>query len=262
MIEAALLGIYMLVTCLACAVLQHPASPVVLAIPSRVVRRVIMGLVMGLTGVALIYSPLGQRSGAHMNPATTLSFTLLGKVGPFLAAAYVAAQFAGGLAGVAVARLALGRIIRHDAVRWAATRPGLPEPRGTLIAWITECAMAFGMFLMVLVTGNWSVTAGYTGLIAGAFVAAYIVLFAPISGMSINPARSFASLLPARGLRHMRIYATAPVVGMLLAAGAFAAVRGEEGVYCAKLCHPADGRPCHFNCRFAQMPGIVPRPGE
>src|SRR5260370_16944185 len=82
--------------------LYHPASPALQALPEEFPRRVLMGLAMGLTAIGIVYSPWGKQSGAHLNPAVTLTFFRLGKVGPWDAAFYVIAQFAGGVAGVAV----------------------------------------------------------------------------------------------------------------------------------------------------------------
>lgn len=78
--EAALLGTFMVAACVFTAVLNHPSSPIVRAIPSDVARRVIMAIAMGSTALALVHSPFGKRSGAHFNPALTLTFLRLGKV--------------------------------------------------------------------------------------------------------------------------------------------------------------------------------------
>ena len=106
LMEAALLGLFMISACGFALLLEHPASPVHEAIPDGTVRRVVMGLAMGATAVLLIRSPLGQRSGAHMNPSTTLTFWRLGKVATRDMAAYIAAQFAGAIAGVLTVVLA------------------------------------------------------------------------------------------------------------------------------------------------------------
>src|SRR5260370_22978496 len=76
--------------------LESPASPLHAAIPDAFLRRSITGAAMGLTAVALIYSPWGRRSGAHMNPAVTLSFLRLGKIAPTDAVFYIFPQFIGG----------------------------------------------------------------------------------------------------------------------------------------------------------------------
>src|SRR6266511_399037 len=116
LIEAAGLGLFMLSACTFGALLGHPASTVVQSLPDPFARRVLMGLAMGATAVALIYSPWGQRSGAHFNPATTLTFWWLGKVTGADAAGYALAQAAGGLAGVLVAAGLLGAVLADPAV--------------------------------------------------------------------------------------------------------------------------------------------------
>src|SRR3974377_1452522 len=80
MIEALCIGTFMLSACAFSALLEHPASPVRARVMNTDVRRFLAGLAMGTTAILLIYSPLGQRSGAHMNPATTLTFYRLGKI--------------------------------------------------------------------------------------------------------------------------------------------------------------------------------------
>src|SRR5918995_1257232 len=103
LIEAICLALFMISAAAVATLLQHPDSPLADLIGTPLLQRVPMGLAMGLTAAALIYSPLGARSGAHMNPSVTLTFLRLGKIAPIDAAGYVAAQFAGGIAGVAIA---------------------------------------------------------------------------------------------------------------------------------------------------------------
>ena len=78
--EAAELGLFMISAGLFTILLHHPNSPVLEFIPSEFIRRMLTGIAMGSTAIALIFSPLGQRSGAHFNPAVTLAFWRLGKV--------------------------------------------------------------------------------------------------------------------------------------------------------------------------------------
>src|SRR5262245_11232212 len=89
LVEAAGLGLFMISAGAFGTLLGHPGSPVVQAVPGDTARRVLVGLAMGLTAVCLIRSPWGQRSGAHFNPATTLTFWRLGKVAPADAAFYM-----------------------------------------------------------------------------------------------------------------------------------------------------------------------------
>src|SRR5262249_29381314 len=157
-------------------------------------RRILTGIAMGLTGIAIVHSPWGKRSGAHFNPAVTLAFLRLGKIAPWDAAFYIGAQFLGGVAGVLAATAALGALVRDMSVNYAATLPG---PAGATVAFGAEAAISFGLFATVLTVSNRKGLNRYTGLFAGTLVALYISLEAPLSGMSMNPARSFGSALPA-----------------------------------------------------------------
>jgi aquaporin Z len=250
--EATLLCLYMLSACTCTTLLHHPASPVSRHIRSPIARRFITAIAMGLTGIALIYSPLGQRSGAHMNPATTLTYFLLAKIKPLDATFYILAQFLGGLTGVLLARLLLRGASAHPAINHAPTQPGL-RTRPRLWAFLAELLLPFGMMTMVLHCTNTASLAPYTGLFAGSLVAIYIALEAPVSGMSMNPARTLASAIPARSYRALWIYFTAPILGMLLAAFIFATTPTHH-IYCAKLNHEGDA-PCIFNCEINRLPG-------
>ncbi len=253
-IEGLLLGTFMVVACFAVFIVEHPSSPVRRAMHSPLRRRVVIGILMGLTAVVLIYSPLGQRSGAHMNPGITLAFLTLGKIKPWDALFYILAQFAGGVAGVAASAAVLGPSIRHDSVNYVATQPGR---LGARVAWTAEFIIAFGMMSMVLLSTNNARTAPYTGVFAGVLVALYIAVEAPLSGMSINPARTLGSAIPARSFRGLWIYFTAPPLAMLSAAELYVAVVGIDHVYCAKFNHDGHVR-CIFNCRIELMPGRNP----
>src|SRR5262249_21295797 len=86
LIEAAGLGLFMISASVFALVLFHPGSPAAGLAP--LARRMLMGVAMGLTAVGLIYSPWGQQSGAHFNPAVTLTFLRLGLVAPWDATFY------------------------------------------------------------------------------------------------------------------------------------------------------------------------------
>jgi aquaporin Z len=210
-----------------------------------------MGLAMALTAVAILYSPWGRRSGAHLNPAVTLTFWRLGKVAGWDAAFYIVAQFVGGLAGVLAARVWLGASVADPSVHYAVTAPG---PAGPVAAFGAEIVISFVLMLVVLSVSN-SRAAALTGLCAGALVAIYITLEAPLSGMSMNPARSFASAAGAGLFSSLWLYFTAPPLGMLLAAEVFVRVRGARAVHCAKL-HHANAQRCIFRCGYHAAQGV------
>lgn len=153
-----------------------------------------MGLAMGATATAIIYSPWGQRSGAHLNPAVTFTFWRLGKVDSWDAVFYVIAQFIGGLTGMVVAALVLGGALAHPSVAFAATRPGVD---GVAVALMAEAVIAFVLMLTVLVMANRPGLDRFTGVAVGLLLIVYITFEAPLSGMSLNPARTFASAAPS-----------------------------------------------------------------
>ncbi len=245
-IEAALLGLFMVSACGFAVLLDHPGSPVYRAIPDPLVRRFLTGLAMGGTAISLIYSPWGRRSGAHFNPASTLAFLRLGRIAPRDAAWYMGAQFAGGLGGVLLVAALLGAPLAHEKVRYAVTRPG---PSGLASAWLAELAISFVLMSVVLRVSSHPRLGRLTGLCVGALVATYITLEAPLSGMSMNPARTFASAMAAGDWTALWIYFTAPPLGMLAAAELHVRLGGR--LFCAKLDHDPAKRCIHCEYREA-----------
>lgn len=248
LIEAMGLGLFMLSACLFVTLLEHPSSPVRQTMTDALVRRISIGLAMGLTAVGIIYSPWGQRSGAHLNPAVTLTFWRLGKVTPGDAVWYVTAQFVGAIAGVGVAAAILGAWLADPAVSYAATVPG---PAGSRVAFVAELFISFLLMSVVLTMSNRPDLNRFTGLCAGALVASYIVLEAPLSGMSMNAARTVGSAVYAQAWTALWVYFTAPVLGMLTAAQLYVGTRGIQSVRCAKLHHENTQR-CIFRCNYAR----------
>src|SRR5262249_14994022 len=161
-------------------VLGHPDSPVVWWLPEPFPRRAVMGLAMGATAILLIRSPWGQRSGAHLNPAATLTFWRLGKVETRDAVGYAVSQVLGGLAGVGLGAAALGPLVGHPDVNSVATTPG---PAGVGAAFGAEVLITFVLISVVLRVSNTASLARHTPLFVGALVATYITAEAPISGM-------------------------------------------------------------------------------
>ena len=197
LMEAGLLGAFMVSACLFSVLYGFPQSPVKRAISSHFLRSLLGGLSMGVTAIAIFYSPWGKQSGAHINPSVTLTFLRLGKIRFWDAFFYMASQFAGAALGVLLVARFLMHEVSHPAVRYAATTPG---PRGPWVAFSTEFIMATGMMSAVLYFSNHHRLAATPGLFAAILVATYITFEAPFSGMSMNPARSFGSAFPIRHL--------------------------------------------------------------
>ncbi len=253
LIEAIGLGFFMVSACAFGALLEYPGSPVHRAFPDPVLRRVLMGMAMGLTAIAIIYSPWGKRSGAHTNPSVTLTFWRLGKIAGADALFYVAAQFIGAVIGVMISAVILQSALMHPSVNYVATLPG---SNGAAVAFVAEVIIAFILMTIVLNVSNRMNLARYTGLFAGALVATYISIESPFSGMSLNPARTFGSAAVAQVWNALWIYFTAPPLGMLLAAEVYLRLKGARGVLCAKLHHHNHQR-CIFKCNFGECSQTV-----
>jgi aquaporin Z len=246
LMEAIELGLFMISACFFTVLLFHPSSIVAQSIHNEIFRRLLMGVAMGSTAVAIIFSPLGKRSGGHFNPSVTLTFFRLGKVNGWDAAFYALFQFVGGVTGVLIASLLLGGLVADRSVKYAATVPGMAGP---LAAFSAEVAITFILMMVVLYVSNTKRLSLWSGLFAGALVATYITIESPISGMSMNPARTFGSAFGAHVWTSLWIYFTAPPLGMLLAAEVYQRMKAGRAVACAKLHHHNNSR-CIFRCNF------------
>lgn len=241
LMEGAELGMFMILAGLFATLLYADASPVPSLLPSSFLRGILMGLAMGGSAICIIYSPWGKRSGAHFNPAVTLTFYRLGKLQAWDAFFYVLFQFLGGLLGVMLAAMLLGDIFTEIPVNYVVTIPG---NWGWGAALLAETVMAFGLMSMVLVVSNHPKLNQLTGVFAGIMVTLFITIAAPISGMSINPARTFASGLPAGIWTAFWIYYFAPPLAMLAAAELYERLtQCSPRTICGKLC-PNTETPC------------------
>jgi aquaporin Z len=120
--EGAELALFMISACVFTVLLFDPAFAAQKALPDPVLRRLLMGVSMGVTAVLIIHSSIGKRSGAHFNPAITLTYLRLGKISPPDAFFYVLSQFIGGIFGVGVSEV--------DPIGWTKNRPFLDGAAG------------------------------------------------------------------------------------------------------------------------------------
>jgi aquaporin Z len=239
------LAMFMVSACAFALLLEHPGSPVHALLPDVAVRRALMGLAMGGTLVANVMAPWGRRSGAHWNPGVTLAFWRLGHVRDADVAGYVLAQFAGGAAGVAFVAGLAGPALADPHVHYVVTRPG---PAGASTAFAAEALISF---LMMSVVVRMTASERYKALTpwaAGALLALFIALESPLSGTSLNPARTFGSALLARDWTAFPVYLVAPPLAMALAVEVWrleCRILGARMGGCAKVLHRND-EPCHF----------------
>jgi len=253
--EAAEAGLYLLSVCAFATLLWHPGSPIARQLPNNTARRLLMGAAMSVTLIAIVLSPWGKQSGAHCNPAVTLTFFRLRKMPLWDAVFYCAAQLIGSVAGVAFASLVLRGAPAHSAVRYAATVPGR---YGDSVAFAAELAVSFTLMSAILVASNHRALERYTHYIAAITIGVYIAFESPLSGMSANPARTFGPAVYGNYWNTLWIYFIAPPMGMLGAGELFLLVRRGRGPYCAKLHHHNNKR-CIFS-HSGPAPGAPEKP--
>jgi aquaporin Z len=244
--EGVELALFMVSACVFTVILFDPSFPVPNLLPDQTLRRLLMGISMGVTAVLIIHSPMGKRSGAHFNPAITLTYFRLGKISRADTLFYVIAQFIGGVAGVGASALFLGKALASPSAMYAITVPG---KYGTGGAFAAEAFMAALLMGVVLWTSNRLALASSTSYLVGILITFYVLLFAPVSGFSINPARTTASAVFAGVWTAIWLYFTAPVLGMLFAAEVYIRSQGRDRILCAKL-HPNNVYECPFLCQY------------
>ena len=182
-----------------------------------------------------------------MNPALTLTFLSLGKIALWDAVFYIAAQFAGGVSGVLLSAAIMGPALKE--VRFVATAPG---PMGPWVAFAAEFSISFLLVAVVLTVSNSRRLTRFTPWVAGFLVATYISIESPISGMSMNPARTLGSAVPAGIWTAIWVYFLAPPIGMLAAGQIYRHWRGTHRIFCAKFHHHNDQR-CIFRCNYGAI---------
>ena len=243
LMEAGEMSFFMFCTCSFATLLWHPASPVRHFVISGIVRRALMGLAIGATMLALIMSPWGKQSGGHINPAMTFAFYRLKKLRPWDALFYGVGQFSGATIGVALATFLLRGAPGDGTVRYAVTTPGV---YGVAVAFAAELAISFILMITVLLVTNHERLARYAPYFVGSLYAVNITFETPLSGMSMNPARTFGPAAYGGYWHTLWIYFIAPTVGMLVAAETFLRTRRGVVPYCAKL-HNANQDRCIFH---------------
>ncbi len=182
-------------------------SPVLRLLPNAAARRALTGFLFGTVGALVALSPVGKVSGAHVNPAVTFAFWLARKIETRAALGYVVAQLAGGILG-ALALRAWGAM--GASVSYAATTPGRA---GTWAATLGEAATTFclvaGLFLFL----RHPRLRPRTPALFPFLYAARVLLEAPLSGTSTNPARSLGPALVSGATEGWWVYWLGPFLG-------------------------------------------------
>lgn len=212
-----------------------PGLPGSRLIPDASLRLWVTGLIFAGSGSLFTISPWGRLSGAHLNPSVTLAFWASGKVRAHDVLGYLVAQFLGGALAALLLVLLWGG---HAAdVGNGMTHPGTGWTAGEAFA--AEFLMTFSYILAILHFVSRPRLMCWTPLLNWVVVSGLVWLAAPISGTSLNPARSFGPALVSGRWGDQWIYALAPPLGALLAAVAFPFLVKERKVLTGKLSHSA-----------------------
>ena len=223
-----------------------PGSPLAVVLPNSSARRLITGLILAGSGPLVAISPLGKLSGGHLNPALSLAFWLQGKMHQHDLVGYLASQLLGAALGAGVVVVVWRE--RAARVQNGVTAPGMGYPIWSvfLLEMGLTCLLVLAIFLFV----SSHRLMHWTPLMTWLLVALLYWLAAPITGSSLNPARSFGPALVSWFWRDQWVYYVASPIGALLAVGLFRSLGrvGIHDVLTAKLFHA----PC-YRCIFKHV---------
>lgn len=210
-------------------------SPLAIVLPNSSARRLMTGLMLAGSGPLMAISPPGRLSGAHLNPAVSLAFWLQGKMHQHDLVGYMASQLLGAALGTGLAVLIWRQ--RAASIHNGVTAPGIGYPIWSvfLIEMGLTCLLVLAIFLFV----SSQRLMHWTPLMTWILVALMYWLAAPISGSSLNPARSFGPALVSWFWRDQWVYYLASPSGALLAVVLFRQLRvvGIHDVLTAKMFH-------------------------
>ncbi len=222
--EAGGLMVFMLGAGVFTTLFLYPGSAVQQALPTNLLRHAAIGACMGIVTFGIV-SAIGMKSGAHINPAVTWSFYRQGKIGGWDAIFYTLFQFVGAIIAPVLLLAAIGDPFTHDKVKFATSQPG---PQGHTAAFVAEFVISFILMLAVLIALSSKRLEKLAPAIIGGLIAIYITAVGPISGMSMNPARTFGSALIADQYKGLWIYFVAPMLAMLLATEIYRMTRARS----------------------------------
>ena len=220
LMEAGGLGGFVVFAGMLTIFLEHPDLPVMNGFlkDHPLLRRIPLGIIMGVY-VALITHFFGKTSGAHTNPAVTWIFFRLGKIKFQDALLYTLFQLAGAVFGALALKYFAGTLFSHERIFYGVTRPVPPHDMAT--AFIAEFVISFILMAVMLFASSSRIFERKIALITGILICLFLIFELPMSGMSLNPARSFAAAVAANEWDHFWIYLISPPLAMLLASFLF-----------------------------------------
>jgi aquaporin Z len=230
------------------ALVLGDGSPVDEAVSSESARLLLTGLLVGGCVSLIVISPLGRLSGAHINPAVTLAFRVVGRVSGHDALGYLLAQLVGGLAGAVVFRLLWGSVALS--VAGGVTHPAV----ATLSAIGIEAGMTALLVAMIFVFVSRASLARWTPLMLWPLIAVLVWKGSPYTGTSLNPARSAGPALAFADFADLWLYVLAPILGALAVAAFWRRRHPTAWPKTAKLFHD----PCYPCSLGSELPALPP----
>jgi MIP family channel proteins len=200
-------------------VLIGPGAVMVDAYTHGAVGHVGVSLAFGFVVIAMVYA-LGHLSGAHINPAVTIAFWSVRRFPSTEVLPYLIAQSSGAAAATLALRAVLGPV--GDL---GATLPAVPLGAAFWSEWLLSFAL---MFVIMAVATDPRVTDGFAPIAVGLSVGFCALMGGPLTGASMNPARSFGPALIGNHWQAHWIYWLAPITGMIAAARAYELLRRTE----------------------------------
>lgn len=225
-------------------------SPLASVLPDSGARRLITGIIFAGSGSLIAISPLGKLSGGHINPVVSLAFWIQGKVHQYDLVGYIVSQFIGAILGVALLALVWGK--RAVSVQNGVTTPGAGYPLWSVF--LIEMGLTFLLIFCIFFFVSSPRLMHWTPLMTWILVAVMVWLEAPISGTSLNPARSFGPALISWFWQNQWLYFLAPLCGAMLAVAVFRLITaGKRDVLTAKMYHVPYYRCIFKNVRAPHM---------
>ncbi|UHG94778.1 MIP/aquaporin family protein [Spirosoma oryzicola] len=214
--EAMGVSLFMIGSCCTAVLLHHPDSPVRQFLgESKLWRRTIQAVIMGLVLLVINHNPAGKKSGSLINPAITLSYRYSGKISTVDTVWYILFQCTSAvICGFIVYQL-LEKWYSHPDVNYNLSAPR-PETGGWPVAFLAEFIISSLLIFVSLLSLHSKKFRKLSSSFGVGLIMLYIIFEAPFSGMSTNPARSLGTAAGALDFHHYWIYVVAPCSAMLL----------------------------------------------
>jgi aquaporin Z len=215
-------------------------------IPSVSIRLLITGILFAGGATLVVYSPAGRISGAHLNPAVTFAFLLEKKLGVRDFFVFSLMQILGSAFAALLALFLWSENARRVDVGMTLPREGY----SIVFVFLIEVIITFLLVSLIFYFLHRRNLTRFAGAAVGLLIAVLVFLTAPISGTSLNPARSIGPAMVSFKFSYLWLYVAAPVMGSFIAVTIHKKTPFLHRPLCAKLNHPGKDKRCLYDCNF------------